>query len=165
MRKPLFAGRDYADQLVKILALIGKPSPEVSFQGFAFFLFVNNYHHHVRSKTIARIPEPGAREFVGSLRNYIRIEWSTLMPSATPDFWGLIDACLAFSPDDRMSAKELLKLPLFAKFEEDEPVKEQQPALVILKWKESEILTVEDSERLLEEELKEAHELRMKNKS
>ncbi len=37
MRKPLFAGRDYADQLVKILALIGKPSPEVSFQGFAFF--------------------------------------------------------------------------------------------------------------------------------
>jgi hypothetical protein len=29
MRKPLFAGRDYADQLVKILAIIGKPSPEV----------------------------------------------------------------------------------------------------------------------------------------
>jgi hypothetical protein len=73
-----FASRDYADQLVKIVALIGKPSPEI----------------------IARIPDEGAREFVEGfakyfvcyvesdtknkgLRDYRRVEWSTLMPKVS----------------------------------------------------------------------------------
>lgn len=29
LRKPLFAGKDYADQLVKILSILGKPPPAV----------------------------------------------------------------------------------------------------------------------------------------
>ncbi len=134
-RKPLFPGRDYGDQLVKIIAVLGKPAPDV----------------------VARMADAGARDFVSGLREYERIAWHAKFPRAEPALIELLEGCLAFEPGKRLAVTELLKLPLFVKLNETcEKPDAAGAKLLSLDWKEEDIASVADVEVLLEKELEDA---------
>ena len=141
-RKPLFSGRDFADQLVRIVALVGKPSPE----------FI-----------ATRIREAGAREFVEALPNSEPVDWSAQLPGLTRESVRVINASLVFDAEARLTAAQLLALPVFDKLTESEPnptLPEERPKRIELEWKESDINGVADVEKLLDLELEEATKLR-----
>ena len=136
LRKPLFRGNDYADQLVKIINLIGSPSEE----------------------EVAQIPDEGARMFIRYLGHRNPVGWDVLMPKSSPEQRQALDAMLAFDPAKRLSVDEVLHLPLF----EGEWVPEDEPVAEPMRfdWAESSVETVADAERLLEKELEAAAQLR-----
>lgn len=118
---------------------------------------------------MAQLPD-GAREFVAALPARRRVDWATLLPRASPDFWALLEGCLALAPGARLDAPSLLRLPLFAALH-DEPTDQDGVPVLVLAWKgqiclslvvltcvvsESQLSTVEDVERLLQGELQEA---------
>ncbi len=133
LRRPLFPGRDYADQLVKIVAVLGKPSREV----------------------IARMKDPGAREFVEALCESPAVSWAKLLPKTSSDALAVLSGSLAFEPEDRLTATQLLSLPVFAKLAQSDPAAAVPlPQQVLLQdWSEKEIASVKDVEVLLEKEL------------
>jgi serine/threonine protein kinase len=156
LRKPLFMGKDYADQLVRIIAILGTPSPN----------------------QIAAIPDAGARgkppaaflifsphfffflflDFVKNLKKYPKLEWEMLLPNASSKQRAAVAAMLVFDPAERISLSDLLQMPVFAKRLKDF---ETEPGLPMqLSWTEREIETVEDIDRLLEAELKESEKVR-----
>lgn len=92
IRKPLFRGRDYADQLRKILGVLGTPPED----------------------EVAAIPDVGAREFVRSLPRYERVPWRALWADATPDEEALLDGLLAFNPAHRLTVRQCLASRVFA---------------------------------------------------
>jgi serine/threonine protein kinase len=59
LRQPLFCGRDYADQLVKIVGILGSPSS---------------------AEIFAMCPEPGPRDFMLEMPKQERMPWDVLMP-------------------------------------------------------------------------------------
>ena len=132
LRKPLFPGRDYADQLVKIVVVLGKPD----------------------RAAIARMKDAGAREFVAGLRDSPPVVWSRLLPEAGPEMVALLSGSLAFVPDGRLTAAQLLALPLFRKLVQSDPAPPPAPAQVLLQdWREEDIVSVKDVEVLIEKEL------------
>lgn len=139
LRKPLFMGKDYADQLVKIIAILGTPPAD----------------------QIARIPEQGARDFVKSLRKSERIGWDVLMPNSTQEQQAALDGMLAFEPSSRSTVSDLLRMPLFAAFLETMDEDEDPPgSLMLFEWRESELQSVDDVDNWLMKELSAADHLR-----
>jgi serine/threonine protein kinase len=134
LRRPLFAGRDYADQLVKIVAVLGKPSREV----------------------IARMKDAGARDFVEALKYSPPVSWAKLLPKTVPETLALLEGCLAFEPQHRLTASQLLALPVFEKLVQSDPSDgaPSVPQQVLLQdWSEKEVSSVKEVEALLEKEL------------
>ncbi len=130
IRKPLFRGRDYADQLRKILGVLGTPPED----------------------EIAAIPDAGARDFVRSLPHYERVPWRALWVDATVDEEALLDGLLAFNPVHRLSVQKCLESRVFAAVRDEQS--EMVAAEVLrLPFVDDRLVTLDDVNSFLAVEL------------
>jgi len=99
--KPLFPGKNYVDQLNRILAIVGSPSEE----------------------DLAAIPNDKSRRYVAQMPKRAKVPWCQLYPDATPEAIDLLDKMLAFNPERRITAEDALTHPYFAEYHDplDEP--------------------------------------------
>ncbi|KAJ8521579.1 hypothetical protein ONZ45_g1744 [Pleurotus djamor] len=99
--KPLFKGKDYVDQLNKILDVLGTPEEAV----------------------IKRIASDKAQAYVRSLSFKKKIPFQTIIPSADAQAVDLLTKMLAFDPLDRITVNEALEHPWLATYHDvkDEP--------------------------------------------
>eukprot|EP00762_Andalucia_godoyi_P002777 ANDGO_04455.mRNA.1 Mitogen-activated protein kinase 4 len=93
-RRPLFPGRDYRDQLHKIISVCGTP-PEEDLHG---------------------IGTPNALNYLRSLEYRPKVDMQTVFPSAPADALDLLHSMLQFSPEKRISVVDALKHPYLADF-------------------------------------------------
>jgi len=91
-RKALFPGRDYLDQLKRIIEVLGTPS----------------------DSDLREITNPQAVSFLKGLPKKTKRPWSDIYPKANPKALQLLDAMLAFSPAKRISVEEALAHPYLA---------------------------------------------------
>lgn len=84
---PFFKGRDYVDQLNKILQYLGTPNEE----------------------TLSRIGSPRAQDYVRSLNYMPKKKFES--PLATEDAKDLLDKMLTFDPSSRITVEEALAHP------------------------------------------------------
>ena len=84
---PFFKGRDYVDQLNKILQILGTPNEE----------------------TLSRIGSPRAQEYVRNLPYGPKKAFSAMFPTANPDALDLLNHMLAFDPSSRISVEDALE--------------------------------------------------------
>ncbi|XVE74704.1 hypothetical protein DITRI_Ditri12bG0038700 [Diplodiscus trichospermus] len=89
--KPLFPGKNVAEQLDLVTDLLGTPSTE----------------------TIARIRNEKARKYLNSMRKKKPIPFSKKFPNTDPLALNLLERLIAFDPNDRPSAEEALADPYF----------------------------------------------------
>ncbi|CEH11841.1 kinase-like protein [Ceraceosorus bombacis] len=92
--KPLFAGKDYVDQIARINNVLGTPT----------------------EATIAKIGSQRAKTYVQSLPKMPKVPFSNLFPKATPLALDLLDRMLTWDPDERISADEALRHPWLAAY-------------------------------------------------
>ncbi|TBU30640.1 kinase-like protein [Dichomitus squalens] len=99
--KPLFKGKDYVDQLNKILDIVGTPEDDV----------------------ISRIASPKAAAYLRSLPYKKRVPFERLIPTADPQALDLLTKLLAFDPAARITVREALEHPWLASYHDvnDEP--------------------------------------------
>jgi serine/threonine protein kinase len=90
---PLFPGTDELDQINKIHAVLGTPSPDL------LAAFKRNASH-----MDFNFPN---QEGSGIVR---------LLPHGSPELVVLLNLLLSYNPDDRLSARQALKHPYFAPF-------------------------------------------------
>lgn len=121
--KPLFKGKDYVDQLNKILDVLGTPEERI----------------------IQRIGSEKAQKYVRSLPFKKRIPYNRLMPSADPSALDLLAKMLTFDPHDRITVPQALEHDwLFSYHDEaDEPECPRK----FERWKEIEKLQTLDEYR------------------
>jgi serine/threonine protein kinase len=100
-RKPIFPGKDYMDQISKIIGVVGTPS----------------------KADMSHISGKRAKAYIAGLGEMATVPWSTLYPKASETALDLLDKCLTFNPSRRITAEEALAHPFFEKYheEEDEP--------------------------------------------
>jgi len=96
-REPFFRGKDNADQLVKIVHVLGSDG---------FFAFVNKYGGAVDSR------------LVQALQNCKRRSWQSFITPAcqsrcTPDALALLDGLLVYDMPGRLTAREAMDMPYF----------------------------------------------------
>jgi mitogen-activated protein kinase 1/3 len=89
LRKPIFPGRDYVDQIKVILSKIGSPSADDK----------------------AFITNKKARDHVASLGKFKKQPWSALLPAATAASLDLLEQILQFDPKKRLRAADCLTHP------------------------------------------------------
>lgn len=87
--KPIFAGKDYVDQIARINNVLGSPS----------------------AKTVDKVGSERAKTYLESLPKMPAVPFSRLYPSASPLAVDLLDKLLCWDPDDRISAEEALRHP------------------------------------------------------
>lgn len=92
--KPLFPGKNYVDQLNRILAVVGSPSDE----------------------DLLAIPNEKSRKYVAALPKRQKIPWDQQYPDATPEAISLLDKMLTFNPERRITAEEALAHPYFSEY-------------------------------------------------
>ncbi|RDB23713.1 Mitogen-activated protein kinase SLT2/MPK1 [Hypsizygus marmoreus] len=99
--KPLFKGKDYVDQLNKVLDVLGTPDETV----------------------IRKIGSEKAQAYVRSLPFKKTLPFRKLLPAADPQALDLLGKMLAFDPDDRITVPQALEHPWLAAYhdESDEP--------------------------------------------
>lgn len=99
--KPLFKGKDYVDQLNKILDVLGTPDESV----------------------LKRIGSEKAQAYVRSLPLRKKVPFEKLMPSADPQAIDLLTKMLAFDPDQRVTVVQALEHPWLSTYHDinDEP--------------------------------------------
>lgn len=85
--KPFLKGKDYVDQLNKILERLGSPD----------------------EATLQMIRQPRAREYVASLPHMPKIPFRHTFPNANPDALDLLERMLTFVPSDRITADQALE--------------------------------------------------------
>jgi serine/threonine protein kinase len=132
-RKPIFPGKDYMDQISKIIAVIGTP-PE-SDMG------------HVTGKR--------AKTYIKGLGDLPTKAWSSLYPQASELALDLLNRCLTFDPTKRITATEALAHPYFEKYhdEEDEPSCSEKFSLDFEFEKSGEDLSLDDWRELVWQEV------------
>lgn len=123
MGKPLFKGKDYVDQLNKVLDVLGTPEERV----------------------IGKIGSEKAQVYVRSLPIKKRVPFMKLMPSADPQALDLLAKMLAFDPTQRITVPQALEHPWLASYhdEADEPDCPQK----FEKWRDIEKLETLDDYR------------------
>ncbi|RPD64429.1 kinase-like protein [Lentinus tigrinus ALCF2SS1-7] len=101
MGKPLFKGKDYVDQLNKILDVVGTPDNEV----------------------VTRIASPKAQAYLRSLPYKKRVPFEKLIPTADPQAVDLLTKLLVFDPASRITVQQALEHPWLAAYHDvsDEP--------------------------------------------
>ncbi|KAI0675526.1 kinase-like protein [Trametes maxima] len=101
MGKPLFKGKDYVDQLNKILDVLGTPDDAV----------------------ISRIASPKAQAYIRSLPLKKRVPFEKLIPTADPQAIDLLVKLLQFDPAARITVAEALEHPWLSAYHDvsDEP--------------------------------------------
>ncbi|KAI1796656.1 kinase-like protein [Ganoderma leucocontextum] len=101
MGKPLFKGKDYVDQLNKILDVLGTPDNEV----------------------ISRIASTKAAAYLRSLPYKKTVPFEKLIPTADPQALDLLAKLLTFDPAARITVREALEHPWLASYHDvnDEP--------------------------------------------
>lgn len=92
-RKPIFTGKDYKDQIVKIVSALGMPS----------------------SEDLQWLPEDGVgRPFLlANCPQAKKASWPELLPTASPAARDAVEAMLRFDPTVRVEVKDALRLPYF----------------------------------------------------
>lgn len=105
-RKPIFTGKDYLDQLKKIIQVIGTPA----------------------EADLDWLPAKGpARQFISKIPACPKQQWQVIYPKATPDGVDAIEKMLTFHPERRVPVQEAIKLKYFETLHmpDDEPVAEK----------------------------------------
>ncbi|PCH44245.1 Pkinase-domain-containing protein [Wolfiporia cocos MD-104 SS10] len=99
--KPLFKGKDYVDQLNKLLEVLGTPSNE----------------------TIERIGSSRAQAYVRSLPFKKTVPFSKVLPLADAQAVDLLTRMLTFDPAERITVSDALEHPWLASYHDvsDEP--------------------------------------------
>ncbi|EJD07617.1 kinase-like protein [Fomitiporia mediterranea MF3/22] len=137
--KPLFKGKDYVDQLNKILDVLGTPEESV----------------------LTRIGSEKAQAYVRSLPRRKTVPFSKIIPHADPQAIDLLDKMLSFDPEQRITVTTALEHPWLAQYHDvnDEP----DCPIIYDKWQEIEKLeTIEDFREALWNEI---HEYRREVRS
>lgn len=117
LKRPLFPGRDFIDQIVCITDILGKPT----------------------DAEIAKIAVPQARAFLEQMPFKPRIPWAQLLKGASPLGLDLLDRMLCFDADKRWTAAQLLAHPYFESLhdEKDEPVADREFSFDFEQWQPS----------------------------
>ncbi|EDR14096.1 uncharacterized protein LACBIDRAFT_244909, partial [Laccaria bicolor S238N-H82] len=99
--KPLFKGKDYVDQLNKVLDVLGTPDESV----------------------IRKIGSDKAQAYVRSLPSKKSVPLRKILPTADPQALDLLSKMLAFDPSDRITVPEALEHPWLTSYHDisDEP--------------------------------------------
>lgn len=119
--KPLFKGKDYVDQLNKILDVLGSPDERI----------------------IKKIGSDKAQAYVRSLPFKKTVPFRRIFPTVDSDALDVMAKMLAFDPEDRVTVFQALEHPWLAAYhdESDEPVCTEH----FERWREIEKLeTIED---------------------
>lgn len=91
-RQPLFAGKDYKDQIRKILAVLGTPTDE----------------------EMRWLPEDGVgRRFITKCPLAEKVGWAQVLPTASDVAREAVGAMLRFDPAARCEVQDALRLPYF----------------------------------------------------
>ncbi|KAL6938287.1 Mitogen-activated protein kinase slt2/MPK1 [Hanseniaspora opuntiae] len=100
--KPIFKGKDYVDQLNRILQVLGTPS----------------------ESTLERIGSKNVQDYIHQLGYIPKVPFSELYPNANPQALDLLEKMLAFDPQQRITVDEALKHPYLSIWHDpnDEPV-------------------------------------------
>ncbi|KAF8631885.1 hypothetical protein AX15_002150 [Amanita polypyramis BW_CC] len=128
--RPLFKGKDYVDQLNKILDVLGTPSDTI----------------------IEKIGSQKAQSYVRSLPLKKKTHLENIIPTADIQAIDLLGKMLTFDPDERISVPEALKHPWLSSYhdESDEPDCPQ----LFDRWREIEQLeTLDDFRKALWNEI------------
>lgn len=102
LRRPLFPGENYVDQIVHIIRLLGTPTKE----------------------EIEATASPHAQIFISNLPKFPKVPFSKIVPQAGPEALDLMEKMLQFSPYSRITVEEALKHPFLSKLHDEnkEPV-------------------------------------------
>ncbi|CCE61917.1 hypothetical protein TPHA_0B02440 [Tetrapisispora phaffii CBS 4417] len=100
--KPIFKGKDYVNQLNRILQVLGTPPDE----------------------TLRRIGSKNVQDYIHQLGHIPKVPFSNLYPQANPDALDLLEKMLAFDPQDRITVNEALEHPYLSVWHDpsDEPI-------------------------------------------
>lgn len=100
-RTPLFPGKDYLEQIQRIIAILGTPSAE----------------------ELSYISNEGALKYLKGLPKRTKQKWETLYPNSNSQGLDLLSKMLTFNPDDRYTIQQCLAHPYFEGLHnpEDEP--------------------------------------------
>lgn len=131
LRKPLWPGNDFMDQLTRIFATTGKPSAAEL--------------DYVRSQQ--------ALDFVARLPDTPKTEWTALFPHANPKCLDLLDKMLTFHPKKRINVEDAMNHPYFdsvrGQYEDLEP---ELPPEFNFDFEKDESLTLSDYRQMIVEE-------------
>ncbi|KAJ6518676.1 kinase-like protein [Mycena sanguinolenta] len=122
--QPLFKGKDYVDQLKKILDVLGSPEETV----------------------LQKIASEKARTYVRSLPISKKKPFTKILPSADLQAIELLSHMLTFDPDQRFTVAEALEHPWLSGYHE--PEEEPECSEVYEKWKAIEELKTLDEFRV-----------------
>ncbi|KAJ7760454.1 Pkinase-domain-containing protein [Mycena metata] len=122
--QPLFKGKDYVDQLKKILDVLGSPEETV----------------------LQKIASEKARTYVRSLPISKKRPFTKILPTADIQAIELLSHMLTFDPDQRFTVTEALEHPWLSGYHE--PEEEPECSEVFEKWKAIEELETLDEFRV-----------------
>ncbi|KAJ6581383.1 kinase-like domain-containing protein [Mycena capillaripes] len=122
--QPLFKGKDYVDQLKKILDVLGSPEETV----------------------LQKIASEKARAYVRSLPISKKKPFTKILPAADVQAIELLSHMLTFDPDQRFTVAEALEHPWLSGYHE--PEEEPECTEVFEKWKAIEELKTLDEFRV-----------------
>ncbi|KAJ7672657.1 kinase-like domain-containing protein [Mycena rosella] len=128
--QPLFKGKDYVDQLKKILDVLGSPEETV----------------------LQKIASEKARAYVRSLPISKKRPFAKILPSADLQAIELLSHMLTFDPDQRFTVAEALEHPWLSGYHE--PEEEPECLEIFEKWKAiEELKTLDDFREALWNEI------------